>query len=72
MTDFILFGTEGCHLCELAADLLGETGIRFQQVDIMANTEWQEKYGLRIPVLLHSKTGRELNWPFDKLQLLNF
>jgi len=72
MADFILFGTEGCHLCEDAALLLTTAGLEFQQAEIMARQEWQEKYQLKIPVLLHSQSGNMLDWPFDQQKLLVF
>ena len=72
MADLILFGTAGCHLCEDAEELLVEAGIGFERAEIMDRPEWQERYGLKIPVLLHAESGRELNWPFENRQLLVF
>lgn len=72
MTDFALFGTEGCHLCEDAEALLAEAGIIFQKQDILDRIEWQEKYGWLIPVLCHIESQRQLNWPFDDQQVREF
>ena len=72
MAGFILYGTEGCHLCEDAEQILADAGIDFQSNDIIENQEWQEKYGLLIPVLLHVENQRQLNWPFDKAAIANF
>lgn len=72
MADFILFGTDGCHLCEEAQHLLHENNIQFQLKDIMQDQEWQEKYALLIPVLVHSKTQQQLNWPFAGQQVREF
>ncbi len=72
MTDFLLFGTEGCHLCEDAEQLLTDAGIAFESRDIMDDEEWQQKYGLLIPVLRHVESQRQLNWPFDSRQLQEF
>jgi len=72
MADFILFGTANCHLCEEAEQLLADAGIDFQMADIIDDTEWQAKYGLLIPVLLHVESQRRLEWPFDRLQLEDF
>lgn len=64
----VLLSTQACHLCEQAQALL----MPFQsllKVDLyledIADSEAQvERYGLRIPVLLHEETGDELDWPF--------
>jgi hypothetical protein len=72
MNDFLLFGTEGCHLCEEAERLLIDAGIAFQAKDIMDREEWQQKFGLLIPVLWHADSQRQLDWPFDNRQLREF
>ena len=48
-----LFGTLGCHLCELAeAELmpLVEHGLMVELVDIADSQQLFDSYGLRIPV----------------------
>ncbi len=79
MNQLILFGTDGCHLCEQAQSLLDTVFIEhsgvcvdLQYVDIAVQECWQDKYATRIPVLLHRETERELAWPFDREQLLCF
>lgn len=72
MTDFILFGTEGCHLCEEAEELLIAAQVDFKSQDIMASEQWQDYYGLLIPVLWHAQSQNQLNWPFDSLQIQSF
>jgi hypothetical protein len=72
MTEFILYGTEGCHLCEDAEQVLLEAGIQFQSQDIMSDPTWQEKFGLLIPVLWHTASQQQLNWPFDVQQARSF
>lgn len=70
-----LFGTLGCHLCEVAETLLMpfvEHGLLVELVDIAEREDWVEQYGLRIPVLRRSDTGAELNWPFDAEQVVTF
>ena len=70
-----LFGTLGCHLCELAeAELmpLVEHGLLVELVDIAESEAMFEAYGLRIPVLRRVDTGEELNGPFDAAQVVNF
>ena len=70
-----LFGTLGCHLCEVAEALLMpfvEHGLLVELVDIAEREDWVEHYGLRIPVLRRSDTGAELDWPFDADQVVAF
>jgi len=71
MAALILFGTEGCHLCEEAMQLLADAGIEFQTVDIISDLELQEKYSLLIPVLWH-KSDCRLAWPFNAEQLRKY
>ena len=59
-----LYTTPGCHLCELAEDILYAEGLRFDPVDIADDLDLIKRYGVRIPVLAHPD-GRELGWPFD-------
>ncbi|NMX55824.1 glutaredoxin family protein [Pseudomonas edaphica] len=70
-----LFGTLGCHLCELAEAeimLLVEGGLLVELVDITDPDDLTEVYGLRIPVLRRADTGAELDWPFESEQVVNF
>jgi len=70
-----LFGTLGCHLCEVAeAQLmpLVEHGLMVELVDIAEDERFVEAYSLRIPVLRRVDTGAELDWPFDEAQIVTF
>ncbi len=70
-----LFGTLGCHLCELAeAELLPfvEHGLLVELVDIVESAAWLDRYALRIPVLRRIDTGAELDWPFEAEQVASF
>ncbi|AZF04525.1 MULTISPECIES: glutaredoxin family protein [unclassified Pseudomonas] len=70
-----LFGTLGCHLCEIAeAEImpLVEHGLLVELVDITDPDDLTEAYGLRIPVLRRVDTGAELDWPFDTEQVVAF
>ncbi|WP_044875046.1 glutaredoxin family protein [Pseudomonas sp. LFM046] len=70
-----LFGTLGCHLCEVAEGVLMpfvERGLLVELVDIADSEEWVQTYGLRIPVLRRCDTGSELNWPFDAGSVASF
>ncbi|MCS3513133.1 MULTISPECIES: glutaredoxin family protein [Pseudomonas] len=70
-----LFGTLGCHLCEIAeAEImpLVERGLLVELVDITDPEDLTDAYGLRIPVLRRVDTGAELDWPFDTDQVVAF
>lgn len=70
-----LFGTLGCHLCEMAEALLMpfvERGLLVELIDIAENERWVESYGLRIPVLRRLDNGAELDWPFAVEQVAAF
>ncbi|MGF6708264.1 hypothetical protein ABIA58_005163 [Pseudomonas frederiksbergensis] len=70
-----LFGTVGCHLCEVAEALLMpfvENGLLVELVDIAENEDWVEDYGWRIPVLQRLDNGAEIDWPFDADQIVAF
>jgi hypothetical protein len=73
----ILLGTSACHLCEEAQALLARVLIQFPQtqlelVDIADQNQWQSRYALKIPVLYHTKTLSELNWPFNEADIMTF
>ncbi|BBH47268.1 glutaredoxin family protein [Pseudomonas sp. KU43P] len=70
-----LFGTVGCHLCEVAEALLMpfvDHGLLVELVDIADSEALFERYGLIIPVLRRSDTSAELHWPFDAEQVVAF
>ena len=70
-----MFGTLGCHLCELAeAEVmpLVQHGLLVELIDIVDSEALFEAYGLRIPVLRRVDTGAELDWPFDTEQIVAF
>ncbi|MBO0211899.1 glutaredoxin family protein [Vibrio sp. Vb2880] len=60
-----LYSTEGCHLCEMAYDLLKQVQLTQQVniVDIAFDDALFSRYGVTIPVLSYQNS--ELNWPFD-------
>ncbi len=76
MKNLTLMSTLGCHLCEVAAEILVSTmdPARYivEEADIADDELLMEQYALRIPVLVDETSGRELAWPFDRLQLLTF
>ena len=63
-----LYGTLGCHLCELAEQQLCmwvEQGWQVELVDIADDDQLFERFSLAIPVLQHNASGALLHWPFD-------
>jgi hypothetical protein len=62
-----LFVTRGCHLCELAEQVLAQAGLAtgaVETVEIGYDPELARRYGVRIPVLRLEPAGVELDWPF--------
>lgn len=60
-----IYSTEGCHLCEMAYDLLKQVQLvqKVNVVDIAFDDQLFSRYGVTIPVLSYQNS--ELNWPFD-------
>ncbi|KZZ10069.1 hypothetical protein A3750_21045, partial [Oleiphilus sp. HI0079] len=76
-----LLGTEGCHLCDLAASVLGSFNsvmeshnfsLSIELVDISASEAMVERYGALIPVVIDVGSGRALSWPFDEQAVYEF
>ncbi|MEI6336243.1 MAG: glutaredoxin family protein [Methylococcaceae bacterium] len=77
MLQLLLLGTSGCHLCEQAEQLVNaclpdNPGITIEMIDIAEQEQWQENYAIRIPVLYHPETRKELGWHFDKADVNQF
>lgn len=74
--ELVFYTTAQCHLCDLAEALLVNTPmpqpIPVDAVDIAQSEALVAEYGTRIPVLRRNDTGNELDWPFDRDQLLAF
>ena len=70
-----LFTTAGCHLCELAEQMIRTFELSsvytLEMVEIGDDDQLVERYGTRIPVLRNSH-GQELNWPFDETAISAF
>lgn len=66
----ILYGTSGCHLCEVAFELAQaeslRAGVDLVEVDIAADDTLLDAYATRIPVVRRSDRHGELDWPFDR------
>lgn len=68
----ILYSTEGCHLCEMAQQLIEQARIDgpVRSVDIAFDDSLFSRYGVTIPVLRFQDS--ELGWPFDFQELLQW
>lgn len=70
MPGLILFQRDHCHLCELAWEVLAEARVAdFESVWIEGDGILENQYGLRVPVLRHTRSGMELDWPFTAEQV---
>jgi len=70
MMRLLLLGTAGCHLCEEAEDIIRECLPNdydqvIEIIDIAEQEHWQARYAIRIPVLYHPETQKELAWRFE-------
>lgn len=73
MTDQLyLYGTDGCHLCHDAQQLLLALNLGWDDVDIVEDDALLQRYGTRIPVLKRAGREAELDWPFDHQQISTF
>lgn len=76
MKTLYLYSTPGCHLCDLAKDivwpLLNDYALRLEEVDIATSDELLQRYGVRIPVVAMPGGHDELGWPFDRIQVQQF
>ena len=48
----VLYTRQGCHLCELAADILARHGLSVETVDVDADPELRERYNECVPVVV--------------------
>ena len=70
------YTTAGCHLCELAADLISQLESTCDTtvvvIDIVTDEKLADRFGTRIPVVSRGDTQRELSWPFTLEELERF
>ncbi|GGA77616.1 thioredoxin family protein [Neiella marina] len=72
---FVLYESEGCHLCEQAKAILANSPIAqlgCELIDIAYSDELVERFGHHIPVLEHQTSQQQLFWPFDEVRLANW
>lgn len=74
MAKWILYHTDGCHLCEQAEQLikgLVNSHNELLLVDIMSDDQLIADYQVSIPVF-KSEQGQQLFWPFTALDVREF
>lgn len=74
MQRVVLLGTSGCHLCELAEQIINDHLSSnkiwlIERIDIAEQEQWQAQFALFIPVLYHPESMKQLGWPFDAQQV---
>jgi glutaredoxin len=57
MPEVVLYTRQGCHLCDVAAELLARHRLKVQKVDIDQQPELRERYNECVPVVVID--GRE-------------
>jgi len=72
----LLYSTLGCHLCELAKELV-DNALLLQQftlktIDIANDDALFELYGTSIPVVKFEYSQQALFWPFDLEELTEY
>jgi len=76
--DYILYHTLGCHLCELAEEVISDFNrttdnpVVYTKTDIASDDHLVQQFGIRIPVLYRINDQRCLDWPFNTASLQAF
>jgi len=70
MAEFVLYQRDYCHLCDQALAVLAQARAPdFDSIWVDDSVELAARYGTRVPVLRDLRDGRELDWPFDAVQV---
>ncbi|MGI9275374.1 MAG: glutaredoxin family protein [Endozoicomonas sp.] len=73
MKQLYLYTTSGCHLCEMAEEILvtlaAEGVIQWLPVEISDSDELVDRYGVHIPVVRSEQHDQEIGWPFSRQKL---
>ena len=66
-SEFNLYSSEGCHLCEQALEIcLSIVDARtINIIDIVEDSALVEEYGVHIPVIERLNDNKKLFWPFS-------
>lgn len=68
----ILYSRADCHLCDTVIVMMDKAGVPWRPVNIDRDPELIQKYGVRVPVVQHPGSGRELFFPFSDHDLFRF
>lgn len=72
MITLILYTTAGCHLCELADNILQtltkQYPLNIIPTEIGDDDELIERYGIRIPVV-QFPDNTDISWPFNQYDI---
>ena len=49
--DVTVYSRKGCHLCEVAEDLLRQLGVAPRIIDIDEHPQWRDEYHEWVPVI---------------------
>jgi len=66
LTSLILYQRDDCHLCDQALEVMAAARAPdFTSLWVDDDPALEARYGTRVPVLRDTRSGRELDWPFD-------
>ena len=51
-SDVVLYSRQGCHLCDVAADVLSRHHLAFEIIDIDADPQLRERFNECVPVVV--------------------
>ncbi|NOU49368.1 glutaredoxin family protein [Pseudoalteromonas sp. JBTF-M23] len=71
MAKYVLYHTEGCHLCEQALELILQLipSQECELVDILSDEALMVAYQTSIPVIKRCSDEQVLYWPFDQQKI---
>ncbi|MBQ4845580.1 glutaredoxin family protein [Pseudoalteromonas sp. MMG013] len=71
MAKYVLYHTDGCHLCEQAYELALHAihASDIKHVDITGSEELMQRFQTTIPVLERKSDHQQLTWPFELTQI---
>ncbi|MBD1581410.1 glutaredoxin family protein [Pseudoalteromonas sp. S16_S37] len=71
MAKYVLYHTEGCHLCEQAYELMLQLipSEEFELIDIVSDEALMAAYQTSIPVMKRCSDEEAIYWPFDQQKI---
>lgn len=76
MQTVYFYSTSGCHLCDIAwemlAPLVSRLPLRLEEIEIADSDELVACYGVRIPVIKFADANADLGWPFSESEALDY